>query len=73
MLCGPQLNKLRKDFLTRVLLDSFPDPDQDPVGSEIICLHGSGSGSVIGWFPGSGSGSKIIYDGSLPSNFVLKQ
>ena len=52
-----------------IVKSSIPDPD--PVGSETIWLHGSGS--VIGWFPGLESGSEIIIYGSYPSNFELKQ
>jgi len=43
--------------------------DPDPVRSEIIWLHGNGYGSVIGWFPGSGSETKIIYYEPKPSDF----
>jgi len=37
-------------YLFLIHVTSVPNPD--PVGSEIVWLHGSGS--IIGWFPGSG-------------------
>jgi len=36
------------------LVGSVLDPELDPVGTVIIWLHGSESGSVIGRLPGSG-------------------